>query len=160
MHADFFEKVTDHPDLVIADFFSEQAMMYSRKHNIKYIINEIMPYSFVQEVCNLPTYKRSFGIGGFTITYPVLFNAFELILGFRQIHKVFRHHHRMIINSAIGLEHPTTIPTHHTLTGILSNRETKVLKVDLELKEWMDSWKREGKKKFLYVSFGTVLVLS
>jgi hypothetical protein len=65
----------------------------------------------------------------------------------------------MMINSAIGLEHPIIMPTHHTLTGILSNRRTKELKVDLELKDWMDGWKREGKKKFLYVSFGTVLEL-
>jgi hypothetical protein len=70
MHSDFFEKLNGHPDLVICDFFSKQAMTYCRKHNIKYIVNQPIPYNTLQEACNLPTYKRSFGIGGFTVTYP------------------------------------------------------------------------------------------
>jgi hypothetical protein len=64
-----------------------------------------------------------------------------------------------MISRAIELEHANTMPTHHTL-GMPRQLSNKVVKVDLELKEWMDSWKREDTIIFLYDSFGTVLVLS
>jgi hypothetical protein len=71
-------------------------MLWPTLANIAYIINAFMAYSFIQDVYNLPTYKRSFDIRWFTIAHPVIFNLFELFLDFTLIQKVFRNNHRMI----------------------------------------------------------------
>lgn len=140
---------------MICDIFSRQALEYCNRHNITSLVNSIFGYSIIQDLFSFPRPKTSFGLGGFTVCYPMLFNPFQIIMGFTSLHDSFLHKNKFLINSAIGFDPATTVPTHHTFTGFLSNRSTKKVEIDKELQQWIDSWKKEGKKKFIYISFGT-----
>jgi hypothetical protein len=160
MHKLYFENKQDHPDLLICDIFSEQALRYAKKNNITCIINNIFPYHIFQEVYNLQKLERSFGFAGFTVMYPHIVNIFCVFMGLSSIYEVFRHQHKVLVNSAIGLEHATTVPTHHIFLGILAGRHKKTKPLTKELMEWMKGWKTKGKEKFIYISFGTEVDLS
>ena len=110
-----------HPQMMICNIFSKQAMEYAQRNQIKFIIHQVFTYQFVQEILNFPNHERSFGLGGFTINYPKMFNTFQ-ILGVSELQEIFRSKSKWIISSAIGLEPPTTIPSHHTFIGLLNNR--------------------------------------
>jgi hypothetical protein len=57
-----------------------------------------------------------------------------------------------------GLETPALVPTHHTFVGLLSglNNESKITE---DLAKFIDGWKEKGKKKFMYISFGSINIL-
>jgi hypothetical protein len=160
MHKEHFKQKTNLPDLMICDLFEGEAIKYAVKNNIKLIVNCIMPYAFMQHHFCFPTLKRSFALGGHTILEPPnLPQALQKI--FMDHGATFRHHARIFINTAIGLEQPTIIPPHHTLTGLLASRNTRQSKgINSDLQGWIKHWKKKGKKKFLYVSFGSFLQIS
>ncbi len=85
-HKEFFFKKENHPDLMICDILSKQAMMYVNRNGIKCVINNIFPYNFNQDAFSFVNFERSFGLGGFTINYPVFFNPYKLLQGFSQLH--------------------------------------------------------------------------
>lgn len=159
-HKDFYQKKSDHPDLIICDLFSKQPLLYANRHKIKCIVNNVFPYNFGQDSLSFPTFERSFGLGGLTVSYPVFFNPYKLFQGVSDLQKEIRYKHKMMWNTVIGLEEGTTVPTNHVLTGLLANRSTKKDPIDGELSKWMGGWKKQEKHKFLYVSFGTLIALS
>ena len=73
---------------------------------------------------------------------------------FMDHHKTFRYYARIFINSSFGLEPPSILPAHHTLTGFLANRSTKRETVEESLKNWMKNMKKNGKHKFMYIFLG------
>lgn len=62
---------------------------------------------------------------------------------------------KLLINSSISFERPTVVPTHHIFTGFLTNRNKEVPPMEKDMQEWVNAWKNKGKKKFLYLAFGT-----
>ena len=63
-----------------------------------------------------------------------------------------------MITTFPGLDSPALVPTHHTFVGLLSglNNESKITE---DLAKFIDGWKEKGKKKFMYISFGSVTIL-
>lgn len=81
MHREYFEQKQDHPDLMIVDVFSEQALNYTKQHKIACIVNCIFSYRTLQELMSLPTLRRSLAVGGFTLLHPLWFNPLTALLG-------------------------------------------------------------------------------
>jgi hypothetical protein len=65
---------------------------------------------------------------------------------------------RILFHSFFGLDEPAILPPNHSLIGILPNRSNTP--IPEELASWINNWKAKGKNKFLYVSFGSIIVLS
>lgn len=120
MFKDHFKTKTNKADLMICDLFCLESFDYAFRNQIKCLINSPFSYRVIQVLLNYPSLERSFGVGGFTVTYPHPLNPFFL-MGFPRIIERIRYHNLMLINSTIGLEPGHTLPTHHILTGLLKS---------------------------------------
>jgi hypothetical protein len=136
--------------------FSVSPMKFAKKHGIPLIINFPNSYSSTQTFMNFTSLDRSVNIAGFLINSPM--PKHDILDIFDSVLDTARNHGRFIFHSFIGLDEPSILPANITLIGLMSNRSHS--EITPELKEWIEGWKGQGKTKFLYVSFGTILRLS
>lgn len=113
-----------------------EAFKFAKANKIKYIVNTPFSYRVIQVLFNFPAFSRTFGIGGFTVTYPHPLNPF-LLMGFPKIYDVIRNDSLLLINTAIGLDQPNVFPTNHIVTGLLYNPTAKKVEIESDLKTWM-----------------------
>ena len=118
-----------------------------------------MPYAFLEHYFSFPSLKRSFAVGGHTVLSPPSMPV-PLQKIFMDHHKTFRNKARIFVNTSFGLQPPSVLPAHHTLTGFLSHRSIKKGNVEESLKNWMKNMKKAGKKKFVYIYLGNSLNIS
>jgi hypothetical protein len=52
------------------------------------------------------------------------------------------------------------VPTHHTITGLLTPPAASKSSLEAGLLNWIKQWRMKGKKRILYISFGDEVSLS
>ena len=57
------------------------------------------------------------------------------------------------------MDNPGIVPTHHSLIGFFEPEQERINSIPKDLEEWMANWKKNGKEKFIYVAFGSLVRL-
>jgi hypothetical protein len=133
--SDYFNNKKDRPDLIIADFFALEAFKWANKNEVKSIVNFPCSYKLMHLVFSSLDLEHSCTFEGLTIfqTLPKL----EIFKYFEEFSNEVRCKNRVIVDSYIGLDEATIMPSNHTLIGILSNRPDLPTEIGEELSGWM-----------------------